>query len=287
MTAAYPLLRDLDALRNTRKIGGLFAGSASGLMVAAAVLLFFVRCGLDREASILLVVPVGLAFVCTTVSSILAIRAPSTSKAVLWTFAGNVLPPTLLCLPTIMGVLYATPAGLVAFVFTLPVVLAARGARSEPNGPDSRPDHARERLVGALTLCVVTLALLAFNALSDRYEQLVWDSAPSVLPASLIPIVTALGAAALALMTAVPELRRARLADRIGRGQVAGLASRVEVGVTHVDEVAMLGGGPMRSAVSRQAVGGMVWSPARAVVGALLSVVGVHLLALSALAAVL
>lgn len=290
MTAAKTLLKDLDMLRDTRETRGVFAGVASGIVVGLSVLSFFAFCELN-DVAYFLAVPVGLAFTCTTVSSIVAIRARTTGQAIAWTFIGNVVPPTVLCLPTILGVFYATPAGLIAFAVTLPLVLAARSVRAG-DGELALGADQRERLVGAVALLVATVALLGVNLAMHRlyspvYLRFAWDPSDTPPLALAAPVLGALATTVFAAMTAIPDLMRSRLADRIARGVVAGLESHVRGGLTHVNAVVTQPGGPMRSAESREALGAMVVSGPRAALGVMLSLSGGALLALTALLAIL
>src|SRR5258706_15076281 len=104
----------------------------------------------------LLAVP---AFVCTTLTTLLAGRARTDAAAVLGVFVGCVLPPTLLLLPTGIGALIGAGAGLLAAFALLPFVLVLRGVHAAPQDDDG--EHVATFGAAWLVTVSVVMVLLA------------------------------------------------------------------------------------------------------------------------------
>jgi hypothetical protein len=197
-----------------------------------------------------------VAFLCTAAGAAVAVRMDTTAKAVGLVFVSNVVPPTLVCAPTIVGVLFSFPSGLAAFAVTLPLVLLARRSARSPT-----PGHVeRERLLGAAFLLAGALLLAAFELRHGHARDGWWEPSP-------IPM-AALGALALALAAALPDLYRVWLRRTVRRGGLAHLALR-EDGV--LERAHRAGDGPLRQATAREALGRLHASPRRAAAGVALS----------------
>ncbi len=262
-----------------RERRGLATAIASGVAVSMPVARTFL--GLDTSlggwvlgAALL----GGLAMVCTAGGTFLAIRASSTKRAVLWVLGANVVPPTLVCAPTIYGLLISVPSGVAAFAAVLPFALYARRAlRSERSG-----HLERDRLTGALLVAISALGLAAYELLlADPYPGCVpvgeaWRCIPpfespfeAVLRRSidLVPAaVASLTALTLSGLALARDGRRAWIAASVRRGEVRGYRLGEESnGSAAVERVEEVGAGPMRAAPTLEPVGAIPRSSLRLV----------------------
>lgn len=254
---------------------GLATGVASGIAVSMPVARTFLGFDSGYE-SLAFAIPLGgLALVCTAIGSVLAIRAKTTGKAVLWVLGSNVVPPTIVCAPTVYGLLISVPSGVAAFLLTLPfVLLARRTVRSERSGHEER-----DRLIGAALAGLSAIGLLAYE-LSDMTPYRV--GGPLDLAPAVIAAVTALVLAGWALAR---DGERAWLALRIRRGDVRGYRLGPDSnGSALVERVADIGAGPHRAAETSEVIGALPRSWARVALGAVASTLAaVTLLAATAL----
>ncbi len=264
----------IRAAMGPSRVGG-GAGLAAGLVVGAAVAETFLSMGDGANDIAWMVLPLSaVAFLCTGFGAWRAIGAETTGKAVGWVVASNVLPPTLICLPTIVGVIFSFPAGLIAAATVLPFVLVVRKRATEP----TRGREARERILSGAMAAFGGLVLLGWQlfvrAGSSAY-------APSHPPALFAPVVvSALGALALAGSALLVELRNRRLVARIERGEEGlRIVERDEARV-EIEQIAETGAGPHRRAETRDLLGTLPRSRRRWM--AALSVVTTALLVLAA-----
>ncbi len=257
MRSLETVRRALDRPPEEGGEAGMWVGFASGALVALPVLRVFLAFDDDPTVVVLAVALASIAFACTTLGTVLAVRAETPAKAVGWLFLLNVLPPTLACAPSIYGVVFSFPAGLIAFTVVLPLAIWARVGRA-------RPGHeSRERLLGAGWLAAMACAMLAF--------ELTQLNRPYATPASylLLPAtVCGLGALGLALASVVPDLMRLWTWRAVVDGRYPGLRARPDgrfsaVIERHTDA----GAGPMRSASTSETLGSLSASPARSLLG--------------------
>lgn len=241
---------------------GLGTALGAGVAVSMPVARTFLGFGPGWESAALATVLAGIAFACTTGGTLLAVRAKTTGKAVLWVALSNIVPPTFVCAPTIYGLIISVPSGVVAALAVLPFALAARRTlRSE------RAGHAeRDRLIGATFAGLSAVGLVAYE-LTDAAPYVVrplYDLAPATL--------AALVALALGAWTAAVEARRAWVGARLARGDVRGYRLGAEAGgLAVVERVEEAGAGPLRAAPTREVVGALPRSVARLAAGVLTS----------------
>ena len=262
-------IRELEE-RDARS--GLWMAIATGVAVSMPVARTFI--GFGGEAAAAWALPLaGLALLCTTAGTFLAVRAKSTARAVLQVLAWNVIPPTLVCLPSVVGLIFSVPSGFAAFAAVLPFALFARwSSRLE------RPGHAeRDRLMGGLMVALSGAGLVIYEVAqtSDVY------SPPNPLapaPAILAGVV-ALGLIGYAL---AKDVHRALLARSLGRGELPGWrVARAAEGRATVERAFEAGAGPHRAAPTRDTVGELVYSPPRIAAALALTVAAASLLASS------
>lgn len=255
---------------------GLFTALGCGVAVSMPVLRTFIGFPSSDGPGVVIAFALGLlAFVCTTAGAYVAVRARTTGLAVLWAFASNVLPPTLVCAPTILGLIYSVPSGLAAFVFVLPFVLVARWSLAR-----ARSGYAsRDLLIGATIATLSTLGLAVFE---HADIQTYIPRSPLMLVPALIAGVTAL---ALALVSLLGDARRAFVGRALARGRVEGFRMVREGGEAIVEEVVALGAGPHRAAFSTETLGTLPISIVRVALATMIVLValtGVASLALHA-----
>ncbi len=259
---------------------GTSAGLAAGLAIAAPVAAFFLHAN-DGSFALGLSLLGLVAFACTAWGTRRAIRAASTGKAIAWVIGSNVLPPTLVFAPTVIGLFFSVPSGLLAAIVVLPFVLAVRAWAAG----DRLGREERESLLGAALLALVTVALVIAQAY-ERYDAYAWGSALTASLAYAPTLLTALASVALASWTFARDARRACLARRIERGEASGLKlAGGDAQLVHVERVADVGAGPLRSASTREELGDLPRSIRRIV--AALVVGGAATLALAASAALM
>lgn len=242
---------------------GLGTALGAGVAVSMPVARTFLGFGPGWESATLATVLAGIAFACTTGGTLLAVRAKTTGKAVLWVTLSNIVPPTIVCAPTIYGLIVSVPSGVAAALVVLPFALAARRTlRSE------RAGHAeRDRLIGAAFAGLSAVGLVVAYELADAAPYVVrplYDLAPATL--------AALVALALGAWTAAVEARRAWVGARLARGEVRGYRLGAEAGgLAVVERVEEAGAGPLRAAPTREVVGALPRSVARLAAGVLTS----------------
>lgn len=252
----------LADLRSSDDRTGILAGIGTGVGVSMAVARFFLElAGPDQTPWILL--PTLIALVCTTAGTALAVRAPTAGRAILWVVLANVLPPTLLCAPTVIGLVFATPSGIVAAALVLPLALLAReSARSPKEG------HAeRDALFGAGFAALAALGMAGYAHVEPNSQ------------AMLAPVPGLLAAGAALIMASwafVGGLRRDWVTRAIAAGQVRGM----RLGGTHegavvVERTVDVGSGPHRAATTREAVGSIRLAPLRMLGAAVVSTLAV------------
>lgn len=254
--------RVLRALDRTTKgeEPGLGLAVASGLVVSAPVARLFLAFD-DEPMFLVLALGLGLiAFLCTTSGTLMALKADTTAKAVGWAFVTNVVPPAVVCAPSIYGVVFSIPAGLIAFCVVLPMVLLGRAGA----GPGR---ESRRQLVGALFASAMAVALVYAEGIAaqDYYPR---QSGLERLPLTFV----ALTAVVLAVGTAGRDLFRLWMWREVARGSLPGLRAEPSgrwagTIVRHED----VGQGPLRTAPTHECVGRISASPARAVSGVLTS----------------
>jgi hypothetical protein len=240
-------------LRTPGRRVGIWAGIGTGLGVSMVVSRAFLEVAGDEDSAWVLI-PLLVAAVCTTFGTFLATRASTTGSAVMWVFVANVVPPTLMCLPTVLGLLFAIPSGLVAFLLVLPAALLARwSARLD------EPGHAeRDALVGAGFATFAALLLALWEHAEPTTEAPVLSPVPGVLAAGL--------ALALASWTLIRGLLRTRIVRALAAGRVPGLRlASNDQGTFAVEQAVDIGGGPHRGAVTRDVIGAIRPAPARTV----------------------
>ncbi|MCZ7681854.1 MAG: hypothetical protein M5U28_24895 [Sandaracinaceae bacterium] len=227
---------------------GLGTALGAGVAVSMPVARTFLGFGPGWESAGLATVLAGIAFACTTAGTLLALRAKTTGKAVLWVALSNIVPPTIVCAPTIYGLIISVPSGVAAALAVLPFALAARRTlRSE------RAGHAeRDRLIGAAIAGLSAVGLAAYE-LTDAAPYVVrplYDLVPATL--------AALVALALGAWTAAVEARRTWVGARLARGDVRGYRLGPEAaGAALVERVEEPGAGPLRAAPTREVVGAL------------------------------
>jgi hypothetical protein len=231
-----------ETLRDRASRKGLWLAIGAGVGVAAPVAYFFLV--VLWNASFLAPTLGPLAFACTFAGALLAVRAKTAWRALGWVFLSNVLPPTLVCAPTVIGMMFSTPSGLVAFALVLPFVYLARWSARRERGHEER-----ERLLGALFAALSAIGIVVASAI------LVPDAGPqppfavSILPA-LVASLTALG---LALSSLARDVGRAVLVMRAkSEGWRVHATDR---GTAVLERVFRIGGGPLREAETSEHVG--------------------------------
>lgn len=254
-------VRELSRIRDEGgERRGLPVAIASGVAVSMPVARTFLGFDAGAEGLWLALPLAGIAFACTTAGTLLALRASTAWRATLWVLASNVVPPTLVCAPTIVGLFISVPSGFAAFVAVLPfALLARRTLRAERSG------HAeRARLIGAALTLLSAAGLLAFE-LSDATPY----RAPG--PLDWAPaIVAAITSLALAGSALALDASRALVASRVARGELPGYRLGDDRnGSAEVERVASTGEGPHRTAATTEALGALPRSAARIALGAL------------------
>lgn len=259
MTGLKRVLRALDRTTTEQGQLGIWVALASGLFVALPVARFFLVLDFDDFGYVAAPLLGGLAFVCTMAGSLIAMRAPTTGKAIAWVLAMNILPPTVACAPSIYGVVISLPSGVLAATLVLPLVLIARHGRDKPG------QASRERLLGSLWLAAMTAALVIveLDILNDP-----WPRREAV---GLVPVViTAMTALGLALSTLAVDGFRLWIWRGVTRGAFPGLrAKQIGKFSAVIERYEETGAGPLRSAPTREGLGQISASPARTVIGAL------------------
>lgn len=275
----------LSRVRDERGEGrGLAVALASGVAVSMPVARFFLALLHDNPEvpNLLYHHPVdrwaalpfaGIACTCTTAGTLFALRAPTACRATLWVLASNVVPPAIVCAPTVYGLCFSVPCGFAAFVAVLPFMLLARRAlRAQRPG---QSEHLR--LIGAALALLGAAALVGAELAGSTPEQVpsMLEWAPAIFAAT-----TSLGLAGSAFLV---DVTRAFVAFRIARGDLPGcrLAGDHD-GSARVERVATLGEGPLRTVVVVEALGALPRSPARIALGALESAAALALLATTA-----
>lgn len=254
MRALERAVRDAVSELNESR-AGRWVAVATGVGVAMPVARTFLGMGGELAEGLAWALPLSaLAFVCTTIGTLLALRAKSMVKAALQVLAWNLLPPTLICAPTIIGLFFSVPSGFAAFLVVLPFALSAKVALA-----DERPGRAeRARLIGGLFAGLSAAGLVVYDALDPwRYRvHHVLEPAPAIIAAAFgLAIVTR------ALVT---DARRAWVARALGHGRLPGWAlGTIENGRVTVERATLSGAGPMREAVTRDAFGEIAYSPLR------------------------
>lgn len=251
----------LDEARRAVPAGARWAAVASGLVVAGPVAQTFVS--FDGPTMLLAPLLALLAFLCTMAGTLLAIRASTGGKATLWVLAANVMPPTLLCLPTIYGLVFATPSGLLAFVVVLPLALWARHIALDgaPHGAE------RMRLASALFLGTTALCLVSATFLHLRGPREPWEATPNAWFLLAPTVAVSLAAIASALGSLLPDLYRVRLRARVASGRMGSLRLREEGTSAVLEHAVSAGAGPMRSGTTSEALGVLNASPLRVGLG--------------------
>ncbi|GAB5541170.1 MAG: hypothetical protein SangKO_009300 [Sandaracinaceae bacterium] len=237
---------------------GWWAATAAGLVVSMSVARFFLAMqGTTTPEPGVIAFFGGLflvALACTLFGAKAALHADGSVGALALTFGANVGPPTVLCAPTVIGLVYSVPAGLIAFTVVAPLVLLTRrSARSE------RPGHLeRERLLGAGWLAATSLALSAVGLLEA-------DGWLGAVPG----LVCGLAALAFAGLSAGRDLYRSWLAAaaRLGR---SGLRLGRDASL---ERVALTGAGPHRAQLTGERLGALHEAPLRAAAAVLLTAV--------------
>lgn len=253
------------SIREATRSGGpgYWAALAAGIAVAAPVARVFLGTGSTSVETLTMTsILAAIAFACTTAGAVLAIRARTNAKAIAWVFASNVIPPTVVCAPSVIGLIFSVPAGLLAAIVVLPLVLSVREWASE----ERAGRRERERLFGAGLLAFSALALLGYECFSDEVPY----AGPHGSGLALIEapaVVAALAALVFAGVSLVREIHLAYLAHRVRSGEVGGLrmAHAAPDHVT-IEAVAETGAGPHRTAPTREALGDLPRSFARLLV---------------------
>jgi hypothetical protein len=242
--------KGLTSLEDSGRWRGLIVGAASGVGVSVLVAQTFL--GWNGWAAIGLG---ALACLCTTLGTIAAVRASSTGKAVLWVLGLNVLPPTLVFLPTLIGLFWAVPAGLLAFAVVLPLALLARAARQRPDRPE------RELLLGAGFTALAAAALAFMTGILAGTPHHAWwaPGGPNVLAIPML--IAALVTLVLASAALARELRRAWIVVRAKRAGF--VVAHAGAGQHLVSIDVSIGSGPHRSARSTEDLGTLWLSPVR------------------------
>ncbi|MEM9187735.1 MAG: hypothetical protein AAGF12_01065 [Myxococcota bacterium] len=161
-------------------------GTGVGLAVAAVLMVMFevetLGGGMIGGAGGL------LAMVTATVGLQFAVRARGTAEAVAIVLAWTVIPPMTLFLPTVIGLFFALPAGLLTCAILLPAVLFRR--HWEPLAME--PRRRREGVVVGATLMVFTVVVLGVAA--TAFERVLFGNEPWapvwLIPAALLVALT-------------------------------------------------------------------------------------------------
>jgi hypothetical protein len=229
----------------TPRAVGLGVALGAGVGVGAAVHRTFIA--LDPNGGGFVAVGGGLgllACLCTGVGAWAAMRQPTLGRALLWTFLANVGPPTLVCAPTVIGLFFSIPAGVLAFAAVVPLVVAAR-RWAHPATPGW---SERELLAGA--------GFAVLSALGMNAYQLVATSS-STGPYDFIPVFFAsLAAATMCIAAGAPDARRAIVLSVGAAGRLPGyrIAPHGPSGSDLVRH-ATAGAGPHRAASTHEVVG--------------------------------
>lgn len=250
-----------------RRSAGWWAAVAAGLVVSMSVARFFLAAADGEMPSLGPALLFGglflVAFVCTTFGAVAGSRADGGWMTALVVLLSNAGPPTLLFLPTVIGVVFSLPAGLAAFAVVLPLVLLARR-----NAEVAAPGWIeRERLFGAAWLIAASVVMTALDPGTRGWLE----RAPA--------LVCALAGIGYAGLSAARDVYRSWLAAaaRLGR-------SGLRLGRDHgLRRAAFVGAGPHRRRETSEHLGTLREAPLRAALG--LAATGLGALALLGVAA--